>query len=91
MACPGLPFPLTLVDLPRSRPDGGRSAPAGARRWSICRHLTGVSSRWIDHRLGRPVDGGRSATVCRPSAVAMWPPSTRSARQWPLRHPDTPM
>ena len=41
---------MTLVDPPRD----------AARRWSICRHLAGVSCRRIDHRLGGHRDGGRS-------------------------------
>jgi len=60
-----------VADVPPGHPDGGRSAPVGGRRWSICRHFAGVSRRHIDHRQAgsgadRPssaADRGGSATV----------------------------
>jgi len=51
-----------MVDLPRMAQDDGRSAPDGARRWSIC---PGWRKTVVDlPRMAQ--DGGRSAP--RPSA-----------------------
>jgi hypothetical protein len=43
--------------------DGGRSAPDEGRRWPICHPFGGVACRWIDHRVWRGIDGGRSSRV----------------------------
>jgi len=66
---------LTVADPPRHLLDGGRSAPAPARRWSIC---PGPCMTVVDPpRHG--ADGGRSApepawrwSICRHFGGVSW-------------------
>ena len=58
---------VTVLDPPPARCDGGRSAPSGPRRWSMCRHRAGVSWGRIDHRHSSGIDGVRYATPGRPT------------------------
>jgi len=61
-----------MVDLPRILPDGGRSAPVGGRRWSIC---PGSCLTVVDLPRILP-DGGRSADIssaCRDgTSTTVW-------------------
>jgi len=45
--------------------DGGRSATNSARRWSICRRLTGVSRWQSGHGLWTRIDSGHCTSVRR--------------------------
>ena len=105
----------TAVDVPRTAPDGGRSADISPA-WRVGGSTTVWESVWtvVDVRRAAS-DGGRSADISpawrvggsttvwesawtvvdlpssrEPPTVAERPPSTRSARRWPLHHHDTP-